>query len=273
MKKLFAHILIPGIIATTAHAAVFISDFDSAPYAPGIGLDGVDGWTLTGSSATNVAFIGNSPFPPPSSGGSAIHLGLNPLDAGESSAYLYQSPSSGLVNNPGGFTSFGAEFTLTDSSDSFPNRDSFAFTFRGENDANLFTVGLTPQSQSVQPSQNTRLDTLSWSSDYAGGGANIGTTQQGVGYNMNILFTPSGTNDVDFSIKFSGIQFASGTLAGAANEIVETWGFEWILFDQNDPDNAGTNRLVVDDVSFIPEPSAAMLMMLTGLAFLVRRSR
>lgn len=271
MKKIFSTLLILSGLYATGHSAVYIANYDTEPYTFGANMDGLNGWVLDGSSEPDVAFIRTSPFPsPPSSGGRAVYFGFNPIDPGETSAYLYRSPGSSLVGNALGYTEFQASLMVVDSSPNFPNRDSFGLTFRSATDQNLLTININPTAQTSSPDLNTRTDIFSWDSDFAAGSSNVGTLNEGQWTSLNVLFTPSGVNDVDFTIKSVNNVIATGTLAGQGGAEIGTWGFEW---NPLDPDDVGDNILIFDDVVFIPEPSSAMLLMLAGLGILSRRKR
>lgn len=269
MKNILAPLVVFGLLPAASNAAVYASNFDSPPYTPGANLNGLDGWVLTGASATDVALVDTSPFPtPPSSGGQALHFGFQEIDA-----------SQALLSRPGGIslatTRLQATFTIQDSDATYANRDDFAFTFRGPANENLLTIRMSPTLQDADPSTTTRVDQFSWSSIYALGASNVGTLAEGNYSVLDILFSPSGVNDVDFSLKTAGLELASGTLPGAGSEFVSNWGFEWIPLDS---DNEGANILIVDDVSLsiyvIPEPSSSLAVaMLLGIGILVRSRR
>jgi hypothetical protein len=269
MKNKITPLVLFGLLQATSNAAVYASNFDSPPYTPGANLNGLDGWVLNGASLSDVALVDTSPFPtPPSSGGQALHFGFQEIDA-----------SQALLLRPGGIslaaTRLQATFTIQDSdtSTTFTNRDDFTFTFRGPANENLLTIRMSPTLQDADPTQSIRVDQFSWSSDFALGASNFGILGEGDYSILDILFSPSGVNDVDFSLKTAGLEFASGTLAGAGSQFVSTWGFEWIPLD---PDNEGSNILIVDDLSLsiIPEPSSSLAVaMLLGIGILVRSRR
>jgi hypothetical protein len=269
MKKIIVSIACLGCLSGLGQATVFISNFDSSPYLFNSNLNGLDGWTLTGASLPDVAFISSSPFPPPVSGGRAIHFGFQEIDA--TSAVLSRNFGVGLVGNTLGYTEFQAAFFVVDSIPTFPNRDSFSFTFRGASNENLLTVSLSPTLQTPDPDlAPNRVDQFSWTSDYATGNPNIGNLTEGQWSTINVLFTPSGVNDVAFSVKFQNVEFASGILAGAAGETLENYGFVW---DPEDPLDVGSNIFIIDDVRMIPEPTSALLAGLGALGFAFRRRR
>ena len=272
-KSLFIKYLAPAFVvaslAAQAHAAVYSSNFDSSPYDFGSNLNGLDGWTLTGASLPDVAVISTSPLPNPASGGQAIHFGFQEIDA--ASAYLFRNDGGSLVGNGAGYTEFQSAFIVQDSVPTYPNRDTFQFTFRGAADENILTIQLAPTAQSATPQLNPgRIDQFSWSSDFAAGSPNIGTLNEGQWSTLNVQFTPSGVNDVSFSAKFQGVQFASGTLVGAGSQTLGTYGFVWQPLN---PNNEGSNILIIDDVSLVPEPSSALLACVAGLGLMIRRRR
>ncbi len=134
---------------------------------------------------------------------------------------------------------------------------------------NLLTIELNPTLQVAEPQFDSRVDQYSWSSDFAAGNANIGSLTEGQWSIINVLFEPSGVNDVDFTIQFAGVTAASGTLAGAGSQILGTYGFVWTPLDADDE---GDNFLIIDDLSLIPEPSS-LLLGLAGFGLLLRRRR
>lgn len=276
MKNIVLPLLIGGSFSGIIQAASYSSNFDSNPYVFGSNMNGLDGWSLSGASLSDVAVVASSPFPAPVSGSQGIRLGFQEIDA--SSAYLSRNYGSGLVVNPAGYTEFQASFILADSEPPFVNRDAFSFAFRGSSNENLLKVTMAPTSQSGSPQgvSPPRVDQFSWDSAYAAGNSNIGYLSEGQWSIINVLFTPSGASDVAFSVKFFDqindvfVEAASGTLAGAASQNLETYGFVWTPLD---PNNEGANNLYLDDVSLVPEPSSALLVALAGLCFVSRRRR
>jgi hypothetical protein len=269
MKQSFFVIFCFSSVLGLSHAATYVSNFDSAPYTFGANLNGLDGWSLSGASLPDVAKIAASPFPSPVSGGQGIYFGFQEIDA--SSAYLQRSGGDSLVGNGAGYTQFQAAFTVQDSVPTYPKRDSFAFTFRGASNQNLLTINLSPTIQSETPQfEPFRVDQYSWSSDFAAGNANIGNLTERQWSTLNVLFTPSGVSDVAFSVKFQGVQAAAGILTGAASQILGTYGFVWTPLNAADE---GSNVLLIDDVSLVPEPSSSLLLCLAGLGLLARRKR
>lgn len=223
--KYFALTLMVGSLATNVQAASYYSDFDSSPYVGGANLSGLDGWNLSGASILGVAIIESSfllidPARPTPSGGQAIQFGYQAIDA--ASAYLYRESGRSLVGNGMGYTEFQTAYTVQDSTSTYPNRDIFQFTFRGAANENILTIQLEPTAQTASPTLNTRTDQYSWTSDFATGSSNIGTLNEGQWSTLNVKFTPSGLNDVAFSVKFQDVELASGTLTGAASQNLGT---------------------------------------------------
>jgi hypothetical protein len=46
-----------------------------------------------------------------------------------------------------------------------------------------------------------------------------------------------------------------------------------MVWNPLDPNNEGSNMLLIDDLSLVPEPSSALLLGLAGFAFMTRRKR
>jgi hypothetical protein len=279
MKRFYLSLVACGFVGHV-QAAIYSNDFNS--YAPGTFVNSLSGWNLEGASLSSVAIISTSPFPfPATSGGRAIHFGFQEIDS--TSAYLYRNSGSSLVGNPLGYTEFQAVFTVQDSVELFSDppdpplpdgtgtpRDTFSFTFRGASDQNILTISLTPTAQSSDPDlPPNRTDQFSWTSDFAGGNSNIGSLNEGQWSTLNVTFTPSGA-DVEFSAKFQNVEFASGTLVGAGSQILGEYGMVW---DPLDPNNEGSNILIIDDLTLVPEPSSALLLGLAALGFVTRRRR
>jgi hypothetical protein len=279
MKLLFQSFLVCGLFSH-AQAVTYFDNFNS--YTPGTAVSSISGWNLVASDPT-VAIISTSPFPfPATSGGRAIHFGFQ--EFAETSAYLYRSPGSSLVGNTAGYTEFQAVFTVQDSVELFSTppaaplppgtgtpRDNFSFTFRGAANENILTITLKPTAQSTTPDlPPNRVDQFSWTSDFAGGNPNIGTLNEGQWSTLNVKFTPSGINDVAFSVKFQNVEFAAGTLVGASAQTLGEFGMIW---NPLDPTNEGSNILIIDDVRLIPEPTSALLAGLGAIGFALRRRR
>jgi hypothetical protein len=275
MKNFAAFCLAVVPLSGFLHGASYSSDFDSLTF--GDDMNGLDGWNLDAgvSPLSDVAYVGPSGFSPSIqvSGLQGIVFGFQEIDS--ASAYLYRNSGASLVGNPMGYTEFQAAFKVQDSSPSIPppsylNRDSFAFTFRGAANQNLLTIQLSPTTQSLTPQLDTRIDQYSWTSDFAAGNVNIGSLTETFGSIINVKFTPSGVNDVAFSIKFAGVEAANGVLLNAASQSLGTYGMVW---NPLDPNNEGSNMLLIDDLSLVPEPSSALLLGLAGFAFMTRRKR
>ncbi|MFZ9937570.1 MAG: PEP-CTERM sorting domain-containing protein [Luteolibacter sp.] len=264
-----------GGFAFHAQAAVYSSSFDAAPYTFGASLDGLDGWSVSGVTQVRtpaVAEIGSSFVLPGGtsgiSGGQSINFGFQEIDA--ASAYLSRTVGASLVGNGAGYTEFQAAFAVNDSTPTYSNRDIFQFAFRGSAGENILTIQLQPTSQAANPSLDNRVDQFSWSSDFAIGGSNIGTLNEGTATTLNLTFTPSGVSDVAFSATSAGVPLVSAVLVGAATQNLDNFGFVWIPLD---PTNEGANYLNIDDVSLVPEPSSALLACVAGLGLLIRRRR
>jgi len=272
MKKTLSFIALSLALGGVSSAAVYTTTFNSFTY--GAGLGGQDGWAVTGAPGDNTGptQIGTSPFPTPAtSGGRAVLFGASDLDPTSTSAYAYHNYNLPLVGADV-TTTFHVAMTIQDSDPTFPNRDSFGFTLRDSSDTNLFTINFTPTAQAPggDPTTSTRVDNVSWSSG-AFSSAPIATLTEGQWTTIDLTFVqiPS-TSDAQFNLSSAGVSIASGTLTGFAAANVATFGAVANAYSGN---SLGNNMLIFDDISLVPEPSAALLGMLGASFALVRRRR
>jgi len=160
------------------------------------------------------------------------------------------------------------------------NRDQFGFSLRTSAGVDLFTFYLTPYTQTVFPvipENAPSTDTYSWSSAYANGGSPTVVvptlaSEYGKAYLFEVDFSPiAGTNDVLFSATNQGVDLFTGVLNNASNQVIGQVGAIWN--PTYGAANAGTNVLVFDNVSLVPEPSSALLGLLGASFVFVRRRR
>ena len=266
MKKPFSILFFSFALASLGHSATYASNFDNLTVGD---LPGQGGWSISGAPSSS-----DSPgqVATPGSGNNVVAFGYYDLNSGSNSAYLSHSYGESLVGTSDGYTQFLVSVGIVDSSDSdFPNRDTFGFTFRDGQDQNLFSINFTPRAQSGIPQSTTRVDDVTWSNYVTGQSSVIGTLSEGFSTTIDLKFEKFGLNDVKFTLKSEGVQVATGNLTGLASSTIATFGATVNSVDSSGV--MGGNQLVFDNISLIPEPSAALLSLLGASLTLIRRRR
>lgn len=266
-------------LATNGHAGAYVTNFDDL--ISGQDLAGQDGWQIIGASSSNGPSLITDSFLGGLQGQGGA-FGFQEITG--TNAYLYRNYDELLVGNAAGYTDFDVTFRVQDSNSAYPKRDTFAFAFRGTSGEDILTIRMTPTAQSTQPQNplnptNNRNNQFSWSSDYSTlDQSNIGTLfeydpnppNQNLYSDISVLFTPSGVNDVSFSVVIGGNPAASGILTGIGGAELDTYGFLW---EPLDPLDVGANQLLFDNLSVVPEPSSTLLLGIAGLGLALRRRR
>jgi hypothetical protein len=165
--------------------------------------------------------------------------------------------------------SFHVNFGLSPSSESFPGRDGFGFALRDSNDNNLFTISLVPVDSALNDAYQVR---------YTVGANPVLNALDNLGqqmfiylagyYTLNFDFIPGGA-DPTFSATVIGsnTKTFTGIASGMGSLNVARVGAEWNTL--NSP--AGSNALIFDNISLVPEPSSTLLAGLAALGLLRRR--
>jgi len=84
-----------------------------------------------------------------------------------------------------------------------------------------------------------------------------------------VTFSAAAGNDVAFAATVGGSAF-NGIIPNAASSGIATFGAFW---ETSNPTNPGSNHMMFDNLSLVPEPSAALLGLLGASFALVRRRR
>lgn len=273
--KLFSPIIFTAsaclVLSNSVHALSYFTSFNG--YTLGE-LDGQQGWTSNGATATTgfVSSVAGSPW-----NGRAGSIGfVDPAIPAVS--YVSQSnftPTPLIGTFPP--ASFSALFQVQDSDSGFgpgaQDRDSFGFRLQNSVGDNLFSFILTPFSQSPTPESSTNFNTYSWST-----GLGAPTTvltglaaQENFAYTFTVNFFDAGAGDVGFNANINGIDNFSGTLTGLGSQSISTIGAFW---DTNTgAAGPGSNFMLFDNVTLIPEPSSALLGILGTSCLFFRRRR
>lgn len=268
MKKLpflFSAITLVAF-TTSAQASVYYTSFDGFLLGD---LDGQGDWTTDASTADTgyVQSIAGSPW-----NGRAASIGyVNPLS--QDSAYVSHAATTPLIGEYN--ATFSALFQVQDSDEGFGAgaevRDTFGFRLENASGDNLFSLYLTPDAQVANPSVQTAKHSFSWST----GVGSPTVVLPGLfaiennAYTFTIAFNNAGGGNVGFDADVNGAAF-SGVLTGLSTEEIAKFGAFWDT--TIDGDNSGSNFMIFDNVSLIPEPSSALLGLLgASFAFLRRR--
>lgn len=221
------------------------------------------GYTPGGSGAGNSSLI---------QGGAYLFDGILP---GASDVRLWRSfaPISGAV------VAFRLEWSVIDSLDpGFANLDTFAFDLRtSDNAQSLLRLSLTP-SINIQPGSYT-LQTIVDSGagletstliDLAYRGVfAVDVEMTGTAYDVSVSqLNPATRATITSWDLVSGASLAEGLAA----DDFGTVSIDWEL-TSGDPEDPGSNYIIVNEVSVVPEPSTYALLVLAGLgaAYVWRR--
>jgi hypothetical protein len=262
-----------AIIASSAQGAVYNYNFES--FVPG-NIHGQQGWEVDATGDSNPgAIVGTFGF----WGSRAASIGWS-TGLSKPSVYVSHAASTPLLGTVGTpDATFSVLFQIYDS-DSFNGtdpkaavRDVFGFRLEDGSGNNLFSLFFTPYDQDPTPENDTAYNTFSYST---GAGPAIPvlnsplvSAQEGQSYTFSLAFSPSGVNDVAFTGDISGDSF-SGVLPGLATSTIGRFGAFWNTSDAAEP---GSNQMLFDGVTLIPEPSSALLGLLGASLALVRRRR
>lgn len=255
-----------GSLTGLASGASYSTDFTG--YTPGANLAGQSGWVINDTTpyASSVLGIGGV------WGSRTGSLGyVSPVI--QNTVYVSHPTSVPLVGS--GYTTFSAMFQVIDSDAGYgagaEARDTFGFRLQDGSGNNVFSFYLTPFDQDPDPILDTAYHTYSWSTG-AGPKTDVligHSAQELFAYTVTISFATSGS-DVTFTGNVNGDTFG-GLLPGLAGVSVEQVGAIWTPL--NGPSDPGSNQLLFDNISMVPETSSALLGLLGASLALVRRRR
>jgi hypothetical protein len=141
---------------------------------------------------------------------------------------------------------------------SFPNRDTFGFSFTS-GAGSLLDLRFVPD---TSPG-NENLFNIFWGTNGSATTSSGWALYDDSTYNFNVDFAPDGA-DLNFVVTLSGTNTFSfnGTLPGQASQTWDTFDVVWELSNSGD---AGSNAILLQGVSTVPEPSSAMGSLLAGM--------
>jgi len=255
-----SHLAVAFALTGSVHAAGFIDNFES--YSPLYGnMNGQGGWVVTNGVPANpgdgpVVIVDNYTWD--GSDQSATVGGWEPTALGITS--LTHSVSGVSLE----YSVASWEMSFTESTDLYPHN---AFSFVVDSTAgNLLTIYLAPSTPGIRE--------VSWTSglspDVVSGyspGLGFGTIAAGDITQFQIVTWWNGTK-IQFDLSNAGSTIATGYFDGASmSDSLTTFSANWYTYG-----GAGNNSITLDNVSVIPEPSAALLGIM-GMSLLFSRRR
>jgi hypothetical protein len=242
-----------------AHASV-VYDFSSL--ATGQDVNGYSGWS---ASQSNPSFPFGFGFD--NSGNHALALGGAYVTANiPTETVSVAGPSYKLLSTTAGQT--GASVTmnlfLVDSTNAYSDRDTFSVSVSDSLGNTLASLFFIPRDQDSTPESSTGLWDLSYDF-YDGTGVHTTAYSSAELELYTLTFSFGASASIDFG---SGHFTGTPSLYNDANTLGDlTYG--WTA--TNGVGAGGDNILVVDNVTFVPEPSAALLGAVGALGLLRRR--
>jgi len=239
----------------SSHAAIILDNFNSYN-EPGDNMQGKGGWTVTNDSV-NVPVILDT-FTWDGSDRSATIGGVAPGGPGLTSLSNYSTVQLEGVTMR---TAFEIETAYTESTGLDP-RNNFQFILNS-GVHNLLTIRLEPDAAGQY--------SFSWDSEWvAGGFSTFGTLTAATPTQFRFETWWNGSN-VAYELTNAGLLVSDGVLAGTGvspTAVIDTFSAQW-----DTSNGVGSNSLTIDNVSLVPEPSAALLGLLGASFALVRRRR
>lgn len=273
-------------LGAPANGAVYSTDFDS--FTDG-NIAGQDGWAVNATTLDSFKpgeIIPSFGYAPWGSKSATIgySTGLSVPKVFVSRTYPGGATTPLVPSGGGPNTTFRTLFYLVDSISTASNnppapvtdavRDKFGFRLEDPAGNNLFSFTLEPDTQEALPENDLAFHYMSWST-----GTNAPVvvfpgpprlaTEEGKFYDLVVTFAAAAGNDVAFTATVGGSSF-TGTIPNAAGAGIATFGAFW---ETSNPTNPGSNYMLFDNLSVVPEPSTALLGLLGASFALVRRRR
>ena len=235
------------VFFANVQGATYVTDFNS--FDDQLDVAGQDGWAIN-DPTVGLSFIAVAGTKAAALGG---YYGDSPLAATVALTHTYGYSL--------GTTLMSFNFVLVDSNNIFTARDTFGVTLRNGT-SNLFTVYFSPFNQSGTPGADSNGQ---WNLSYnTGSDPTVSLTQgvlEGGYYSFYLQFTPNGSA-TDFELKVAGgnTVVRTGNIAVDPTTLATDFGLTWTpTFGAA---NAGSNFVVVDDFSVVPEASSSLLCLI-----------
>jgi hypothetical protein len=234
------------------------------PYSPSNDLGETDNIMRMVGYTPGVSAVGNSSWV---QGGYFAPDGIFP---GTNNVKVWRSFTP-VTGSPTGDATFKAQWSLIGSLDgSFPQLDTFAFDLRtADNSASLLRLDLTPGIATI-PNGYTLQSIV---------GTNAAVNRVDLGYQAVYELTVSITGATyDLAVAqinpsnqviITNVSLVSGgaLTAGLGVDDFGTVSMDWTLAS-GDPADPGSNYIIVNDVSVVPEPSTYALLALSVFALI-----
>ncbi len=249
---------------------VYITNFNSYT-APGSDIHLQDGWTIN-DTTDQYSFV--APW------NSSRSLGLGDVSAVEfdptvASVALTHEYITDVRRLSVDFN-FAIFDSISDFDPDFMNRDTFGFSFAAST-GSLFALYFVPV-DATPADPSSELDAM-WSISYSiNGGATVPlplAVLEGASYQLSLDFKRNKTNSsqTDFKLGITGGNYAENIIKGLAldpDALTEDFSFLWNQVGSN---SYGSNVILVDNLSLVPEPSSTLLISVTALCLAIQRKR
>ena len=269
-------------IFNSLSASVYTTDFGNFDQTT---VAGQDGWTTNATTGLPVDYdaVGESNidlYNPATSNvmilGDASFVATPPI---VSSVRLSHDYSGSLKN-----TEIGFDFFMTDSftGSGYLNRDQFGVSLSNGN-TDIFTLLFTPRTQTLDPSAGAAA---LWDVDYRIGVGPVSdlniSFKENARLHLDLSFAAASATrtDVLLSLRYGTALGEVGNASTVAvpninmpisnpDAMVDEFNFFWTKQEAQ----FGSNYIMVDNLSVVPEPSSAILLSLAGLCLISRRRR
>lgn len=264
-KQILFLALIPGVSLALASQAAAVTSYAtlfeaSEGYTHDTGLNGNSGWSVDPAANDDLSFVGAALL---NGRDAAILGGGGGVTAPANSTTTVSHSATGSIVGPLTGSLFSVDFAVFDNGDA--QSDSFTWNFAFDNNDYLDLI-LTPN--------GTDLD-VTWSFS---GGAPVTTTSSvvyGFELELQVLFAPSGANDVLFTAQISdGITLTDfdGSLAGLASASWQGFGVGYSTGAASGDSDIYFTDISLANTGVVPEPGSLALAGL-GLGGLLARRR
>lgn len=279
-KFLINSLAVQSLFLSLGSAATYFTDFDSIPGSGS--LSGSDGWVtndpyVLAGNFGQADFVGIVPgYSQTLSDHWALLGGATGVTPGRSTIYLWQTVDLAGASDVS-FT-LGSMSVISSASPRL-SADTFGWTFRNSSDNTLFSLRLDPETDGQFGDLNVRMYDSSGSEFLAAGSGNWDIYYNSI-YSLDVSVNSTGLVNVSLTDANSiTTQVITGAATGIDPASIAGVAATWILdtpgpgADGSAQTSFGSNSLVFDNYSVIPEPSATLLFGVAGLGLVLRRRR
>lgn len=274
LQSISRSLAVQSLLVGVTFAAGYVTNFDNI--SGGASLSDADGWVtndpyVEAIDAGQADYVGVVPnYSATTSDHLALLGGATGFAPGQPTVYLWRP----VDLSGSSFASFSVGMAVTSSASPRTNEDTFGWTFRDSTNATLFSLRFDP-STAATGDLNIRMFDSS-------------NTELTVGPTWDMYYNSIYSLDVsvnalgEVTVNFTDASSATfEVIAGAATGIdpadiagvAATWSLASSSGENAAQNDFGSNSLVFDNYSLVPEPSSALLACLAGLGFVTRRKR